>query len=234
MKGLLIYQSINYLRSYRYVPPLSIFIISLIVNYTFEPNPILDSYSYTSVVLFFVMGWFTVTVFHAEDEGLKQITLFHAKSSKDYHLALFLICVLIGLFLSAVSVAYPVVFDMFGGETRPLHIILGFMSHFSLSILSIALSALFTRDVVKNKRNTWWGVMSILVFSVALSTFKSLLLKGLIWILPPIRFSLEMMSSKDNMKSIPDFYYWQFGWIFLYGIVFIVLFFGVLKHRRTL
>jgi hypothetical protein len=60
--------------------------------------------------------------------------------------------------LSFVSVFYPIVFDMFDGKTRPLHVVMGIMAHLSLSILAIALSAAFTRDLVKNKENTWWGV----------------------------------------------------------------------------
>lgn len=71
MSSLLRYQFINYLRTYQYVPPFTIFILCLVVNYTFVPNPILDSYSFTSLILFFLMGWFTVTLFHAEDEGQK-------------------------------------------------------------------------------------------------------------------------------------------------------------------
>lgn len=235
MRGLLSYQLINYLRSYRYVPPFSVYIMALIVNYTYIPNPILDSYSFTSLVLFFIMGWFTITIFHAEDEGQKQITLLHCKSLREYHLALFIICALIGFCLSCIYVAYPIVIGAFGGETRSLHIIMGFLSHFSLSIVAIALSAIFTRELVKNNGNTWWGVLSILIISVAIASFKSTILqvKGLIWLLPPVHLSLEMLSSKDSIKSIPGLFYWQFGWIFLYGMLFISLFFLLIKHRRT-
>jgi hypothetical protein len=181
------------------------------------------------------MGWFTVTVFHAEDEGQKVITLLHCKRSREYYIALFIICALIGLCLSFVSVAYPIVFDMFGGKTRPLHVVIGMMAHFSLSILAIALSAMFTRDLVKNKGNTWWGVLSILIVSVAITSFKSTIMqvKGLIWLFPPVHLSLEMMGSDDRIKSIPSLFYFQFGWIFLYGILWIGLFFVMLKRKST-
>lgn len=188
MKGLLPYHFIYYLRTYKYVPPLSVYILTLVVNYVYKPNPILDSYSFTSLVLFFIMGWFTVSVFHAEDEEQKRMTLLHCQRSRDYYIALFLICALIGLVLSFVSVFYPIVFDMFDGKTRHLHVVMGIMAHFSLSILAIALSAAFTRDLVKNKENTWWGVISILIVSVAISTLKSTMMqiKGFIWLFPPV------------------------------------------------
>ena len=32
------------------------------------------------------MGWFTVTLFHAEDEGQKMITTLHTRKTIDYNL----------------------------------------------------------------------------------------------------------------------------------------------------
>lgn len=234
MSGLLRYQFINYLRTYRYVPPFSIFIIYLVVNYTFTPNPILDSYAFSSIVLFFIMGWFTITIFHSEDEGQKILTLLHINNRKKYNLVLFMFSVLIGLCLSCISVTYPILIDAFGLKPQPLHIMLGFLSHFSLSFLAIALSAIFTREIVKNNQNTWWGVLSILIISLAIVTLKSVILqiKGLIWLLPPVYLPLEMMDSGDEILSIPPLFYWQFGWIFLYSLLVMGLYFLLTKRKH--
>ena len=234
MTSLLRYQFINYLRTYQYVPPFSIFILCLVVNYTFVPNPILDSYSFTAIILFFLMGWFTITLFHAEDEGQKVITTLHAKSRTHYNLGIFILCVLIGLFLSFVSVVYPTLIGAFGEKTRFIHQLLGFLSHFSLSVLAIALSAIFTRELVKNKQNTWWGVLGILIVSVVIATLKETILqiKGLIWLFPPVRLSLEMMGSEDSIKSIPNSFYRQFTWIFAYSAFVIMLFFLLSNRKR--
>ena len=78
------------------------------------------------------------------------------------------------------------------------------MSHFSLSLLAIALTALFTRELVKNRRNTWWGVIGILIISVAIATLKDSILTGLLWLLPPLHLSLEMMSVGDQIEVIPN------------------------------
>ncbi|MFP3472618.1 hypothetical protein R0J90_21420, partial [Micrococcus sp. SIMBA_144] len=51
-----------------------------------------------------------------EDKGQKEITLLHAGSRWKYHLALYVICVMIALLLSLVSVMYPIVFQAFGNE----------------------------------------------------------------------------------------------------------------------
>ncbi|WP_155590460.1 ABC transporter permease [Lysinibacillus cavernae] len=234
MTSLLRYQFINYFRTYHYVPPFTIFILCLVVNYTFVPNPILDSYSFTSLLLFFLMGWFTVTLFHAEDEGQKIITTLHTRSPVHYNLGILIICGLIAFSLSCVSIIYPILIDAFFERPKGLHILLGFLSHFSLSLLSIALTALFTRELVKNRQNTWWGVLCILIISVVIATIKNNILQinGLIWLLPPVHLSLEMMSIDDQIKGIPNIFFWQFAWIFIYTSFIVLLFFFLANRKR--
>lgn len=234
MKALIHYQFANYFRTHKYVPPVSVYIMMLVINYTYIPNPILDSYSFTSLMLFFIMGWITVTILHAEDEGQQQITILHAKNKREYYLALVINCVVAGLILSFVAVAYPVVFDAFKPGLHIVHIVIGFLAHFSLAVLSIALSLFFTRALVKSGINSWWGVISILVVSLAISVAKADILKTKIlnWLLPPLRNSLEIMSVGDNITSVPAHVYGQFGWIFLYSLILISIFIAVVSKSR--
>lgn len=230
MYALIRYHFIHYLRSFTYIPPLTLFIFTLMLNYTYTPNPIYDSYSFTSLALFFMMGWFTVTVFHNEDREQKEITLLHAGRPWRYYLALYIVCMLISLLLSLVSVLYPIVIDAFGAEIYPAHFFLGFLSHFCLAVLSIGLSAIFTRELVRHSLNTWWGVLSILILSLAASAFPE---TGLVdWLWPPVGLSLSMMSISDDVTVIPFRFYWQYSWILLYGILFIGLFFVGMKKKR--
>lgn len=230
MNALVRYHLIHYLRSFTYIPPLTLFIFTLMLNYTYTPNPIYDSYSFTSLALFFMMGWFTVTVFHSEDKGQKEITLLHSERPWRYHLGLYTVCVILAFLLSLVSVLYPIVWQVFGSEVYPSHFILGFLSHFSLAILSIGVSAIFTRELVRHSLNTWWGVLSILILSLAASAFPETGL--LVWLLPPVELSLSMMSISDGVAFIPLRFYWQYGWIILYGCLLIGLYFVWMKKKR--
>ncbi|WP_046176465.1 hypothetical protein [Domibacillus indicus] len=230
MRGLIHYQLLTYIRSYQYIPPLTMYILSLLINYAYTPNPILDSYSFTSLVLFFIMGWFTVTIFHAEDPGQKQITLFHAKSLSVYYAALFTVCLLAALVFSMISTVYPVMAGSFGIAVRSSHFILGFLAHFSLAVLAVSLSSLFTRELVKNKTNTWWGVLSILIGSVVVSALEKSI-GWPVWLMPPLYLSLDMMSATDHIQKIPILFYGKFGWIFLYGLLCILLFSGAVKRK---
>jgi hypothetical protein len=236
MKGLMRYHLITYFRTYKYVPPLSVFIMMLVINYTYVPNPILDSYSYTSIMLFFIMGWFTITIFHAEDEGQKQITIMHAKNKKVYYISLLLNGTLTALILSIAAVAYPVVFHAFSPGLHTVHLVMGFLAHFSLAVLSIALSSFFTRGLVKDNVNSWWGVISILIGSLVMAVEKIEILKiNLInWVLPPLRSSMEIMSVDDQNITFPLKVYGQFAWIFIYSLILMTIFIAILQKRGTL
>ncbi len=235
MRALIHYFFFTYIRTHRYVPPMSLFLMMLIVNYHYVPNPILDSYSFTALLLFFVMGWVTITIMHAEDEGQKQITLIHTKNKRNYYFALIINCMIVGLILSLLAVAYPLVIHAFNSELHLVHIACGFLAHLSLAILSIALSIFFTRDTVKSNINSWWGVISILVVTLVLAVARVEFLRtGFIsWLVPPLRFSMEIMSVGDDISSIPAQAYWQFGWIFIYSLIFMLLFIKIVQKKGT-
>ena len=226
MKGLIPYFFTTYIRTHRYVPPVTLFIMMLIINYTYIPNPIMDSYSFTSLLLFFIMGWVTITIVHAEDEGQKQITLIHSKNKRNYYFALIINCIVVGFILSIIAVAYPLVINAFTSELHIIHILCGFLAHFSIATLSIALSIFFTRELVKTNINSWWGVISILVFTLVLTVAKAkfLNIELINWFIPPLRFSLEIMSVGDDITSISKLAYWQFSWIFVYSAILMVIF----------
>ena len=226
MKGLIHYFFTTYIRTHRYVPPVTLFIMMLIINYTYIPNPIMDSYSFTSLLLFFIMGRVTITIVHAEDEGQKQITLIHSKNKRNYYFALIINCIIVGFILSIIAVAYPLVINAFTPELHVIHILFGFLAHFSIATLSIALSIFFTRELVKTNINSWWGVVSILVFTLVLPIVKEKFfnIELINWFMPPLRFTLEIMSVGDDITSISKLAYWQFGWIFIYSAILMVIF----------
>lgn len=236
MKGLIHYHFVNYSRTYKYIPPVSVFIIMLLLNYATIPNPIMYSYSFTSLMLFFIMGWFTITVLHAEDGVQKQITILHTKNKRKYYLALIINCVIIGLILSLIAVAYPIVFHSFGPKVQANHIVTGVLAHFSLAVLSISLSLFFTRDLVKTNINSWWGVTGILVVSLAMAVAqtKILTLKLLSWLLPPVRYVLEITMVDDKITQVPATVYIQFGWIFIYSLILMVIYIAIVSKRSII
>jgi len=182
------------------------------------------------------MGWFTITVLHAEDGVQKQITTLHTKKKKRYYLALIINCAIIGLILSLIAVAYPIVFHSFGPKVQIIHIVTGLLAHFSLAVLSISLSLFFTRDLVKTHVNSWWGVTGILIASLAMAVAqtKILSIKLLAWLLPPIRYVLEITMVDDKITQLPATVYIQFGWIFIYSLILMIIYIAIVSKRSIL
>lgn len=103
MRALISYYVLDYIKSYRYVPPLSIYVITLLVNYTYRPNPVLSSMAVTAVYLFLLMAWFTLSFFHTEDPTQQQLTTLHAKNKSKMFLSKYMTMFLCVIVLSTVS-----------------------------------------------------------------------------------------------------------------------------------
>lgn len=238
MIHLLNYNFVNYFRTYKYIPPLSIYILVLVVNYTYKPNPILDSYSLTALYLFFLMGWITVTIFHAEHATQQDITMYHCKSSNKYFIGLYLTCTIVGVVLSVIYVLYPIIFDMFHESTLNwVHVTLGIMAHFSLSFLAISLAALFTHHLISNSNNIWWGVLSVFIISLATPAMQTKLdasLQFLLWLLPPTSWLIKTMGVGDQVDTITPNMYFSFSWIFFYSALCVILFFALVRRKNVL
>ncbi|MEI2356638.1 hypothetical protein [Mesobacillus zeae] len=139
-----------------------------------------------------------------------------------------------GLILSMAAVAYPIVFHAFTPMLHTVHIVIGFLAHFSLAILSIALSLFFTRELVKSNATRGGALSVFFIVSLVIAVTKAeiLKIKLLNWLLPPLHYSLEIMSVGDQITSIPAQVYRQFGWFFIYSLILIAIFIAVVQKRR--
>ena len=74
----------NYIRSLRMIPPITIFCVWIIVLYIYKGVPILSSYAVTSITVYLIMTWLTMTVFSIEEESEKHILFVHLGNKKLY------------------------------------------------------------------------------------------------------------------------------------------------------
>jgi len=235
MKALINYHFLDYIKSYRYVPPLTIYLVLLIVNYTYKPNPVLSSLAVTALYLFLVMAWFTLSFFHTEDPDQQRLTTFHAKSKIKMFLSKYMMMFLCVIILSAISVTYPVVFNMFKEDVTIFKLIIGFLNHFFLGVLSVSITALFTRNITKNPGTSWLSVSFVLLISIASSGIREVLpsfLQWIVWTLPPVPHLMSLMET-TNVSAIFLEVSLIYLWLVIYSVVLILLFFWIqhLKYR---
>ena len=138
MGALIRYHFITYIKSYRYIPPLALYIISLCMNYTYRPNPVLDSFLIRRFSSFSNHLVYNVAV----SRGRFQSRSYYKTSRREknkYFTSKLISCVLLFTFLSAVSIAYPVLLDMFEVDISTKQMVFGFIIHWTFSLLGMSI-----------------------------------------------------------------------------------------------
>ncbi|MGX4668959.1 ABC transporter permease [Cerasibacillus sp. JNUCC 74] len=231
MKALITYQLRDYLKSYNYVAPFSVFIIMLIVNYAFYPNPVLASYGVTAIYLYILTAWVTVTFFHTEDSIQEGITIIHTGSENKFFVSKYLSLLFITIVFAVISVVYPVVFGMFSEQVTIESLTIGFLTHLLLGVLAISIGALFTRNIVETKSNQWLGIILVLVVSISSLGIQQLLPPSweyLLLLIPPISEVIVQMNDSLNVNDILIMYGWSIG----YSSCLIILFFIIYQRKK--
>ncbi|MDN3955901.1 hypothetical protein [Sporolactobacillus laevolacticus] len=229
------YQAMNYFRSYLFVPPFVIYTVLLFVNYSYRPNPIMDSYALTSILGYLLAAWFTISVFHVEEKVQETIAIVHLKSMSSFYIWKFAFVALIGVLLSVISTLFPIAFGMFDERITFPEISIGFLSHFLLFVLSMSFTSLMTRRLVKNSANTWLGTCFMLAITLAAPGIMDILpkqLQPMMNFLPPVYPLLKWLESAQS----PLFTLHAallFLWIIGYSLVLMILFMFLIHLKRT-
>ncbi len=168
MGALIRYHFITYIKSYRYIPPLALYIISLCMNYTYRPNPVLDSFFNTALFpLFSNHLVYDVAVSRGRFQSRSYYKTSCRGKRTKYFMSKLITCVLLFTFLSAVSIAYPVLLDMFEVDISTKQMVFGFIIHWTFSLLGMSIGLVFTRDVVREGSLSWFGPLFILIVTLA-------------------------------------------------------------------
>ena len=80
MFALIRYHFLDYTKSYKYIPLIAMYCISLLFVYTYKPTPIVPTYLETALALYLLSAWITVTIFHTQDPVQEQITISHTNN----------------------------------------------------------------------------------------------------------------------------------------------------------
>ena len=112
MFALIRYHFLDYTKSYKYVPPIAMYFVSLLFVYTYKPTPIVPTYLETARALF-IICLITVTIFHTEDPVQEQITISHTNNISALYVGKYITALLICTVLSFISVIYPIILQMF-------------------------------------------------------------------------------------------------------------------------
>lgn len=228
MIALIRYNFLDYTKSYKYVPPIAMYIVSLLFVYSYTPNPIVATYLETALTLYLLSAWITITLFHTEDPVQEQMTLSHTKNIWTLYLGKYVTVLLICSILSLISVIYPIVFHMFNEKMTVSLFITGLLSHFSLSILGISIATLFTRNIIKKASTAWLSLSFVLLITIASIRLKKEM-PELLWVFPPIN-SFLMLGQYEQHLLVHVL--WLTAWALIYSLLLITLFLFLVRKKR--
>lgn len=234
MKELIKYTLHDYLRSQKYFPPVSTFFVLILVFYTYTPNPIIDSYAVTALMLFAVSAWLCRSVLALDVPVQRQIMILHIQSSHRYYISKVIAVWLISMILAVFAFVYPIVFHLFA---EPVSLKIGLVSaanHILLATLGISIAAFFSKSIMESTVNAYGGLTLTIILSIAaLGIYEALpsFLKYVVWLLPPA-VSTQKPLIQWGGEKLGDLPLFPFIWILVYSISLFILFLQVVRRKR--
>ena len=231
MKELIKFSLHDYLRSHKYFPPISTFFILVFIQYTYTPNPIIDSYAVTALFIYVISSWLCISVLSLDPPVQRQIMILHGKGRNRYYISKLLSVWLIAVLLTVYSFVYPIIFGMFA---EPVTLTIGFVSfanHILLATLGITVASLFSEALMESPVNSYGGLALTIVLSIAALGIHGALptaLKNITWVIPPaVNTQQSLMNwSGENLGDLSIF---PFIWIIIYSILLLILFLKLAK-----
>jgi hypothetical protein len=231
MTALIKYTLHDYLRSHKYFPPISTFIILIFVHYSYTPNPIIDSYAVTALLLYIISAWVSICVLSLDTPVQRQLMILHIGGSSRYYLSKLISVLLISLILALYAFIYPIIFSMFYESVTFTIGLVSIVNHVILSILGISIASLFSKIITESAVNSYGGLALTIAISLAALGVSDALpsyLKIFVWIIPPATITQTPLFNwnGENFLSLSLF---PFIWIIIYSLFILFLFLKLAK-----
>lgn len=234
MKNLIKYTLHDYIRSHKYFPPISTFMILIFVFYTYTPNPIIDSYAVTAVILYIISAWVCLSILQLDPPVQRQLMAIQVRSWNRYYVSVLISAVIISSILSAYALLYPIVFNMFSEPVTLTIGLVSFANYLILGILGVSLASLFSKVIMKSAINSFGGLTLTIVLSLAAIGVERVLpsfLKNVLWVMPPATITQTPLLKWDG-GYIYDLARFPFIWVIIYSFIIIFLFLQLAKRLR--
>ncbi|WP_379126759.1 hypothetical protein [Paenibacillus sp. sgz500958] len=201
MISLMSYLLKSYTRSQRYFGPLAGVVIAVLVLYSYKPNPIMNSYSATAVILFICCAAMGLSFLNHEQPVQRQVVIVHLRSARKHSIGAILSLLLVTLILDILIVIYPIATEQFPGPVGGYRLMLALVGHALLGLLGIAIS-LFLQSSWVSKASYATGLMlAVIILSIGGTQISDVLHGPLIplrFLLPPVAPLMNALMDGDT------------------------------------
>lgn len=226
MISMIRYLLASYTRSYRYFAPLAFIMISVMLIYSYRPNPIMSSYAVTSALLFIGSAWLGLNFFNHDQGRQSMLLIIHSGRPIRYYAAQFVTAALLSMVFSLFAVLYPVVFGMFDKPISLSEFALGLMGHVALALLGISISAFFQFGFIENQGRAAGLLIILMVISLAGQTLQQKIPSDfgfIIYVLPPVSTMIDLFMHIEDRAAISTFVTILYSYLYSFILLAIYL-----------
>lgn len=200
MWPLITYMLRSYSSSQRYFAPVAGTIIAVLVLYSYRPNPVMNSYAATAVILFVGCAWMGLSFLNHEQAVQRQVTVIHLRSAVKYNCGLVATLVFLTLLLDLLTVFFPVLAGRFNEPVGLNRFSLALTGHALLGMLGISISLYLQSSWISKNSFAVGTMLIILILSIGGSKLEAVLPGPVVPVLlPPVSPVMDALMNADGL-----------------------------------
>jgi hypothetical protein len=233
MTSLISFLHTCFIRSYRYGPPTFVFFIGIIFVYSVIPNPVMESYAFSSAFLFVISTSICYILIDIETANQESVTMLHCRSLIKLYIAKLLYSWIFTIPLALYAVLFPAIFHKFDRNPTLDELMMSFLYHAALSWLGVSLACWFCSKFIRSRLMSFLMLNFIVIITFCVQAIQNLLterLKPVIALLPPLNKTLHVLMNYDTVSLYTKIS--AIGASLIYGFMLTVLFLFLLHKRK--
>lgn len=201
MSAFIRYQLKSYVRSLKFIPPVVIFFAWVFILYAYKNVPILSSYAVSSIALYLIMTWMTMTIFTLDEESEKHILISHLRRKLSYLFGKWLTILVIMAPLLLFAIFFPIITGSFKENMSLKLYIFAFYSHLVFLSFGILVGTLCSATKLATKKYSWLSAVFIIIVSLASKSIIEMVpfSKWILWVVPPVFRVIGNMEGEDQL-----------------------------------
>lgn len=205
MKDIVNYILKYYIKKYRYVAPIILFVIFLRINYSQYPMGVWNNYSFTCLVVFIFSIWISYGFFEFEDKTQQYLAILHSKSEIRFYMSKIAANLIFLIPLDVIVVLLPVISKLFDRRITIGELVAALALHLLSSLIAISVTSIVLSGIIKDKSYCIMILFSLIVLTAAKTGIISSMpyFSFLKWILPPV----DILNSELNSLGEQSVYH---------------------------
>jgi len=234
MIALLTFLHVCYIRSYRFAPPLLVFLFGVTFIYSVVPNPVMESYVFSLSFLFVIACAVGYAVIDLEESNQEAVTVLHVGRLHRVALGKLLYSWLFTGPLTLFAVFYPALFNKFNRCPELEELVMSMLYHSAAALLGVSLACWFSKRWMTSRANSFLLFSLLILTSFCTGPLRDVLpevLRPIVWIVPPVDrmisvlYQFETVTYADKLLAL--------GVPLLYAIISCTAFIVLLHKRRS-